>query len=327
MDTRLHIFRTVAKTLNFHRAAEQLELTQPAVSRQILELEKQVKASLFDRSQRQIRLTPAGQLMLKYADRISELYETMEVELSLLGNEVRGDFRLGASTTIAHYIIPYLLASFRREYPVLGIQLETANSHEIEQQLVDHKIDLGLIEGKDRLKSLNYLPFLKDQLVLVTRPPNARRLNSPLKVSQLKNLPWVMREAGSGTADMTRHALAAKGLNAEDLNVTMYLGSSEAIKCYLLCSDTFAILSRNVVKPELERGLLIEVEVEGLNIQRQLWMVHRAGEPTPLARRFMDHCKQQISDIRNRPKQAPEPAQASTKLNKPNRPSSQDFCI
>lgn len=302
MDTRLHVFRTVAKALNFHRAAEQLQLTQPAVTRQVQELEKHLRTELFDRSQRQIRLTPAGQLMLKHADRISEMYDRMQAELALLGNELRGDFRLGASTTIAHYIIPYLLASFRKEHPVLGIQLETANSHEIEQQLVDHRIDFGLIEGEARLKSLSYLPFLKDQLILVTRPANARRLTAPLRVTQLRDLAWVVRETGSGTADVTRRALAAKGVNAEDLKITMSLGSSEAIKCYLLCSDTCAILSRNVVKLELERGLLTEVEVEDLAIQRQLWMVHRQGEPTPLARHFMDHCKQQITEIRSRPK-------------------------
>lgn len=313
MDTRLHVFRAVAKALNFHRAAEQLQLTQPAVSRQIQELEKQVKAELFDRSQRQIRLTPAGLLMLKHADRIAEMYETMEVELGLLGDELRGDFRLGASTTIAHYIIPYLLASFRKEHPVLGIQLETANSHEIEQQLVDHRIDFGLIEGEARLKSLRYLPFLKDQLVLVTRPPNARRLAGPLKLAHLRDLAWVVREPGSGTADVTRHALAAKGVNVDELKVTMSLGSSEAIKCYLLCSDTCAILSRNVVKLELERGLLVEVGVEGLSIQRQLWMVHRAGEPTPLARRFMEHCKKEISEIRSRPKTPPKAAKSTSR--------------
>lgn len=288
-DYRLHVFRTVARTLNFHRAAEVLHISQPAVSRHVRELEKLIGADVFDRSARQIQLTAAGKIVFRYAMQITELYGALEVELSELMEELHGGFRLGASTTIAQYLVPALLAKFRKEHPSIQVHLTSLNSHDVEQKQLEHEVDLGLIEGERRLGTLRYSPWLKDTLILVTRPGNPLMKSSRLKIQHLKQLPWVRREPGSGTADITRRALAARGVDAESLNVTVHLSSSEAIKRYLMNSDTFAFLSRHAVLSELSRGELIEVEVEKLLIRRQLWIVERVGETPPLAKMFMNH--------------------------------------
>ncbi|HEV7382584.1 MAG TPA: LysR substrate-binding domain-containing protein [Dyadobacter sp.] len=283
-DFRLRVFYTVAQTLNFSRASEQLHISQPAVTKHIKELEQQYATTLFDRSRQQIKLTRAGEVLLQHAHLIFEQYQKLEFDINLLQNKTEGDLQIGASTTIAQYVIPQYLAYFHKRFPQIRIELTNANSLEIEQLLLAKKIDLGLVEGPIRHTDLKYTTFLQDEIVLVTGARNKKRT---ISAKELSVLPLLIRESGSGTAEIIDNHLSAIGLSYNTLNVQMQLGSTESIKNYLVFSDTYAFLSIYSIKQELADDRLAIVDVEGLDIQRIFSFVYRQGQPSPLAKLFM----------------------------------------
>jgi DNA-binding transcriptional LysR family regulator len=285
-DFRLRVFYTVAQTLNFNRAAEQLNISQPAVTKHIKEIEQHYATTFFDRSRKQIILTKAGEVLLQHAHLIFEQYQRLEFDINLLQNKTEGTLRIGASTTIAQYVIPAYLAHFHKRFPEISIELTNANSLVIEQLLEDKKIDLGLVEGPIHQSDLKYTTFLKDEIVLVTHPKNVSR-NQVIEPKKLLKLPLLSRETGSGTSEIVDEHLTGIGLAYKDLNIQMQLGSTESIKNYLFCSETFAFLSIYSVKQELADDRLSIVDVTGLDIERNFSFVYRQGQPTPLAKFFM----------------------------------------
>ena len=287
LDFRLKVFYTVAQTLNFNRAAEQLNISQPAVTKHIKELEQLYQTTLFDRSRKHIVLTKSGEVMLQHAHLIFEQYQKLEFDLNLLQNKTEGILHIGASTTIAQYVIPAYLAHFHQRFPEIKIELTNANSLFIEQLLEEKKIELGIVEGAIHNTDLKYVPFLKDEIVLVTRAKNSFLKKRTFSPKELPELPMLTREAGSGTSEIIDDHLQAIGLNAKDLTIHMQLGSTESIKNYLFCSDTFAFLSIYSVQQELTDDRLSIVEVEGLNIERTFSFTYRQGQPSPLSRLFM----------------------------------------
>lgn len=286
-DFRLKVFVAVAKTLNFNRAAEQLNISQPAVTRHIRELEEQYNLTFFDRTSRRTNLTAAGAVLLEHAHRILEQYDKLDFDLNLLQNKTEGTLHIGASTTIAQYILPVFLARFHQRFPDVQIELINANSQEIETMLAEKRIELGLVEGPEHRADLKYTHFLQDELVLVARARNNELRNQTVTARELKTLPLVVRETGSGTTEIIEQYLETMGIKLKDLPVEMQLGSTESIKSYLLHSDTFAFLSIFSVRQELADGRLRLIELENGKMERTLTFVYRQGQPSPLARLFM----------------------------------------
>ena len=287
LDFRLKVFYTVARTLNFNRAAEQLNISQPAVTRHIKELEEHYKTTFFDRTRRQIALTSAGEILLQHTHLIFEEYQKLDFDLNLLQNKTDGTLHIGASTTIAQYVIPAYLARFHQRFPEIKIELTNANSLDIEQQLADKNIELGLVEGAIHSPDLKYTPFLKDEIVLVSRVKNGLLKNRTIVPDDLKKLPLLTREAGSGTSEIIEEHLQKIGLQMKDLTIHMQLGSTESIKNYLFHSDTFAFLSVYSVQQELSDDRLCIVDIEGMDITRTFSFIYRQGQPAPLAKLFM----------------------------------------
>jgi DNA-binding transcriptional LysR family regulator len=285
-DFRLRVFYTVAQTLNFNRAAEQLNISQPAVTKHIKEIEQHYATTFFDRTRKQIILTKAGEILLQHAHLIFEQYQKLEFDINLLQNKTEGTLHIGASTTIAQYVIPGYLAHFHKRFPEINIELTNANSLVIEQLLDEKKIDLGLVEGPVHHSELKYTTFLKDEIVLVTHPKNVSR-NRIIEPNELIKLPLLTREAGSGTSEIINEHLMRIGIAYKDLNIQMQLGSTESIKNYLFCSETFAFLSIYSVKQELADDRLSIVDINGLDIERTFSFVYRQGQPAPLAKFFM----------------------------------------
>jgi DNA-binding transcriptional LysR family regulator len=287
LDFRLKVFFTVARTLNFNRAAEQLNISQPAVTRHIKELEDHYQTTFFDRSRKRITLTGAGEVLLQHAHLIFEQYQKLDFELNLLQNKVDGLLHIGASTTIAQYVIPAYLARFHQRFPDVKIELTNANSLEIEELLAEKKIDLGLVEGAVHSQTLKYTPFLKDEIVLVSRTKNSLLKKRTITLAELKKLPLLTRESGSGTSEIIEEQLQHAGLQTRDLTLHMQLGSTESIKNYLINSDTFAFLSVYGVRQELSDDRLCIVDIDGLDLTRTFSFVYRQGQPAPLAKLFM----------------------------------------
>lgn len=287
LDFRLKVFYTVAQTLNFNRAAEQLSISQPAVTKHIKELEQQYNTTLFDRAKKRIVLTRSGEVLLQHAHLIFEQYQKLDFDLNLLQNKTEGELHIGASTTIAQYVIPSYLAHFQQRFPEIKIELTMANSLVIEQMLVDKKIELGLVEATTHNSDLKYSPFLKDEIVLVSRPKNSLLKKRVITAKELLKLPLLTRESGSGTADIIEEYLQTTGISSKQLNIHMQLGSTESIKNYLFCSDTFAFLSVYSVQQDLADDRLCIIDVDRMDITRTFSFVHRQGQPSPLSKLFI----------------------------------------
>lgn len=285
-DFRLEVFYTVARRLSFTKAAAELFITQPAVTKHIHELEEQYKAKLFERKGNHIALTQAGELLQHHAERVFELYRNVEFEINALSKRKEGLLRIGASTTIAQYIVAPLLAKFRGKYPDVQLSLITGNTEQVEKALLAKEVEIGIIEGYSKNPEISYHEFLKDELVLVCSSKHTLANKNSLKPDDLRNIPFVVREQGSGTLEVIDHALKQAGINHSDLKVEIRLGNTESIKSYLLNSTTMAFLSVHAITDEVKRGELKIIDVEGLFIERSFYLISLQGRITGLADLF-----------------------------------------
>jgi len=281
-DFRLQVFYTVARRMNFTRAAEELYITQPAVTKHIQELEAYYKTRLFERQGTHIKLTPAGKVLLRHAGDIFALYRRMDEDMAALHDQLKGSIRLGASTTVAQYVLPRFLARFREKHPDVSLQLLSGNTGQIEDLLLENKLDLGIVEGQSKRGQLQYTTYLKDELVLCTRSGNPLVKNGVVALSKLPELPMLLREHGSGSLEVLSAALKKKDITLPDLHIEMILQSTESIKAYLLHSDAFAFISLQALQVELQSKLLMVVPVPQLSITRQFRFVQQQGAQQPL---------------------------------------------
>ena len=283
-DFRLKVFRSVAKNLSFTKASQELFVSQPAITKHIQELEAAYQTRLFDRQGSRISLTESGNLLLEHCERILEDYKRLEYEMHLLH---KGGLKLGASTTIAQYVLPPLLASFIGKFPQVSLSLLNGNSREIEAALQEHRIDLGFVEGVFRLPNIRYTTFLEDELVAVVRTGSKLAVGEEITPDELFHLPLVLRERGSGTLDVFERALQQHNIKLSSLQVLMYLGSTESIKLFLEHTDCLGIVSVRSITRELYSGQLRVVEIKGMPMLRDFSFAQPQGQESGLAQVFM----------------------------------------
>ena len=287
-DFRLKVFRSVAKNLSFTKASQELFVSQPAITKHIQELEAAYQTRLFDRQGSRISLTESGNLLLEHCERILEDYKRLEYEMHLLHNEYTGGLKLGASTTVAQYVLPPpLLASFIGKFPQVSLSLLNGNSREIEAALQEHRIDLGFVEGVFRLPNIRYTTFLEDELVAVVRTGSKLAVGEEITPDELFHLPLVLRERGSGTLDVFERALQQHNIKLSSLQVLMYLGSTESIKLFLEHTDCLGIVSVRSITRELYSGQLRVVEIKGMPMLRDFSFAQPQGQESGLAQVFM----------------------------------------
>ncbi|RFZ84206.1 LysR family transcriptional regulator [Mucilaginibacter terrenus] len=287
-DYRLHVFYKVAKRLNFTRAAEELFITQPAVTKHIRELEAQFKTALIVRSgNRKVSLTPAGITLLKYAEQLNGVYKELEFDMNTLANQQRGELKIGASNTVGQYVLPAILAKFHSRFKDVNVSLITGNTEQVEEALLNKEIDMGIIEGINRNPELSYQEFLKDEMVLVTATSNTTIRKDVIKPDELKNFPLLMREQGSGSQDVVMQALKQHSIKLSDLQVEMKLGNTESIKSYLTESNCLAFLSVHAVLKELKANELKIIDIKGVSLKRSFYLINTYGQPDQLAELFV----------------------------------------
>ena len=279
-DFRLKVFKTVADRLSFTKAAAELLISQPAVTKQINELERLLGKPLFLRHGNRISLTDDGVRLLEYANRILALYGELRDAFVEEQGAFSGEIRLGASTTLSQYVLPGLLAKFRKLYPDVRVTLFNGNTEQIERQIADGKLDFGMIEGTASNPALHYELFMDDELVLVTSASNTSFTREEITAADLPALPLVIRENGSGTLDVLSRELSRHGLSLRQLHIEMQLGSTESIKHYLFYSDTFAFVSVQAVLDELAANRLRVVEVGDMELVRRFCHGPRPAQPT-----------------------------------------------
>jgi DNA-binding transcriptional LysR family regulator len=286
-DFRLQVFHTVAKRLNFTRAAEELFISQPAVTRHIQELEQQFKVKLFERNGTRIRLTDAGQRLLQHTEELFAIYRNIEFDMSSLTRRQSGRLYLGGSMTTAPYIIPPILARFHGRYPDVEVSLITGNTQQIEQALGQQEIDLGIVEGHSRHSSISYTEFMKDEIVLVSNPAHPLAKRASIRPEDLTRIPLLLREPGSGTLEVVAHALKGIGIKLSQLNKEMQLNSTEVIKSYLLNAPCMAFLSIHAIEKELQNNECCIIDVKGLHIERNFYFARLQGDTQALPELFM----------------------------------------
>ncbi|MDL2251822.1 LysR family transcriptional regulator [Odoribacter sp. OttesenSCG-928-J03] len=285
MDFRLTVFVSVAHNLNFTRAANELHISQPAISRHIQELESTYKTQLFERSGNKVKLTASGETLLRYAENIMESYRNLQLEMNLLTGNFSGELRVGSSTTITQYILPPIIAKFISKFPDIKLTVTSGNTEQIEQMLEKHEIDIGLVEGAHRKSSLKYTAFQKDELVLITSVRN--KIGEEISLDELAKLPLVLREAGSGTLDVIEREFARHNKKLSQMNILLQLGSTESIKLFIEnSSSAFAIVSIAAVSRELLRNTFKIVEIAGVELEREFTYVIKHGEYSEIQERF-----------------------------------------
>lgn len=276
---RLKVFRVVARHLNFTRAAEELLLTQPAVTQQIKALEDEYGVPLFDRSGGRISLTTAGAALLPYAEQLKSISdEAFEVVICASGSRA-GALALGASQTIAQYLLPNFVAVFLREHPRVAVTAISGNTDEMLEAVAGHRIQLALIEGPGMRKDLHLEAFMEDQMVMVV-PASHEWAGQEIDAQDLRQAPMLMREFGSGSRRVVENALAKAGLKKKDLRTVMELDSTEGLVSAVEAGLGVTFVSHWTVRHQLALRSLGIARVKGLKLSRKFSIAYPTG-PEP----------------------------------------------
>jgi DNA-binding transcriptional LysR family regulator len=282
----LALFHAVAQAGGISRGAEKARISQPAVSKQIAELEDALGVKLLERLPRGCRLTEAGAILADYAQR----WRSVESEAARAIEEYRGLKRgrlaVGASMTIGAYLLPEVVADFHRRFPDIELQLEIANTEHIQRALVNGSIEVGLTEGPIESDELESTVFFQDELVAIApaRHPLLKKKN--VTVRELCREPFILREEGSGTRAVVERALRRKGMKIKPL---LSLASPEAIKNLVAAGIGLAIVSRLIISLELQTGALGVVPLKDLTIRRPLHLQRiRGRNQSPALIKFLE---------------------------------------
>lgn len=288
---RLYIFYRVAEQQHFTRAAEELFISQPAVSKQVRELEREIGLPLFETNARKkVQLTPAGQLVYQYAARVFKLVDELEQATDDLKGLRRGRLAVGSTTTIGTYLLPPVLGRYKAAYPQIDLFLDIGNHEQIQHKVGSGQLELGLVEGFVAGPELAAVPWQSDELVLIAAPDHPLSLRyqqgQELQLSEALTYPLFMREAGSGTREVLEKALHNRGLTER---ATLEIGSTEAIKKLVIAGLGLSFVSKSTIGLEEQVGLLVRLPLVDLKVERTLWLVHRKDRHfSPAAKALLD---------------------------------------
>jgi DNA-binding transcriptional LysR family regulator len=264
-------------------------ISQPAISKHIKQLEYLYKTKLFDRRGMYIELTPAGLLLFERLIEVKRIQEQTLFDITTLSNamEAEGVLKLGASTTVALYILPKVLSVFHEQHPNLNISLLNRNTEIVLDALLNKEINLGIIEEKGQLTNVSYLPFITDEVVAVCSKESIWAKKKNYQVKDLYLIPLAIRERGSGTLAILKKTLEKHKIQLDELNIKVRLGGTEALKNFLIESDCLGFLPRRSVIKELKYGELKQINFEGLQIVRNFYFIQRKGEISNLNKLFI----------------------------------------
>jgi DNA-binding transcriptional LysR family regulator len=283
---RLRVFRAVAHHLNFRIAAEELLLTQSAVTQQIKTLESEMDVPLFDRAGGRVSLTPAGAVLLPFADRLAALAAEAREAVAAANGASAGRLALGASQTIGQYLLPKLIAGFLQQNPKVDISVIGGNTQTILEALVEHRVQLCLIEGPAMRRDVHVEPFMEDHMVCVV-PSGHEWADQDIDVKELQQATLVTRELGSGSRRIVEQAMEKAGLEVKKLRLLMTFDSTEGLLSAVEAGLGVAFVSRWAVRNQLAQGTLKLARVRGLNLARMFSLATVAGpEPAGIARAF-----------------------------------------
>ena len=286
---QLELFVAVAETASFSRGAEIARLTQSTVSQHIAALEAEFNAPLLDRTSKGIYPTPAGTVFLQHARRVLAERDVLNQAMAGLNGLERATLNLGASNIPANHLIPCFLPLLRRNFPGITLNMRIGDSREVLGELKAGQVELGIVGGYLDDQLYSFEPLLKDQLVLIAGPEHRFKGRSVITPKEMLAEPFIVREDGSGTYQALQRGLVAGGVEPDAFRIVARLGSNQAVRRAVACGLGCAFVSDLSVQDNLNHGELIKIDVEGLIIERQLWLVKlRERTASPAARAFSE---------------------------------------
>jgi DNA-binding transcriptional LysR family regulator len=279
----LAIFLVACETKNFSQAGRQLHLSQPAISQTINNLEKHFAAKLFVRQGRSVDLTEVGQALRPMAQELVSAARRVEESVSSLQGEVVGEFEIGCSTASGKYLLPNLIARFRRIFPMVRINVLVTSRDSVLKKLVSGEVAMGISSRLVEHRDLEYKNFFSDEVILIA--PSDHRWAGYRQVypDDLLDEPMILREESSGTIEVLKAGLLEQDISFDMLNVTMGLGNAEAIEMAVEEGIGVAFISRLAAARGIELGRIVEVEVEGMKLFRKIYLARNQRIPTTLA--------------------------------------------
>ena len=291
-DRRLQAFHAVANHRSFTRAADALCMTQPAVTFQIRQLEEQFNTRLFDRANGRITLTQAGEIALAYAERILALSDELTTRMKEASGQEAGPLLIGASTTIAEFLLPKVVGEFKCNHPAVVPQLTVANSEAVQVRVAERSLDVGFIEGESHLPALVTDVCCEDELYVVCVPSHPLARAGSIALPALAEHAYISRESGSGTREVVDHYLQKAGIA---LDIVMEAGSPEALKGLVATGLGFAIMSRASAEKEVRLGELVRIPLAPRLI-RNLAVVYPKERFHPrLVTAFVEFAKERLA--------------------------------
>ena len=282
----LAIFHAVAETGSISACAQRMHISQPAISRQLKEFEQRIGVVLFERLPRGMRLTQPGEVLRDYAARLFAIARTAEAAVKELSDARQGQLSIGASNTVGTYILPGVLARFRRSFPEVGISMFVGNTEQVSQGVADLRFMVGFIEGPLHVPGLRAERFIDDEIVPVAAADHPLSGRKRLRAGDLSGQPLLMRERGSGTRELIEAHLQRHGIRPGNI---VEFGNTEAIKQAAVQGGGIAWLPRICMPRELAAGELLRLPVKLPTIRRPLSVIRRPeGYTAPAAAAFLE---------------------------------------
>jgi DNA-binding transcriptional LysR family regulator len=297
MDTRqLAAFCAVVERSSFSQAADQLGVTQPAVSLQIRSLEQRVGQQLLDRSGRRVEPTEAGLRLYRGAQRLLALEQQVLAELGEEAEgELKGRLEIGASTGPGGSVLPVVLGEFQQLHPLVHVALTVSDTHTVVEQVGRRELELGVVGVASRQRGVSYEPLYRDEVVLAV-PADHRRAGKSMSLDELKAEPLVLMQEGAGIRQMIDDELRELGLRLRDLNVKLELGLQESARAAVLAGVGATFISRIAIEGDLDSGALAVARVEGLEPARDVQLVRATGRAeTRIAQAFVAFARERLS--------------------------------
>lgn len=284
----LEIFCKVVEERSFSKAAEALFLTQPTISSHIKNLEEELNIKLLDRLGRDVVPTKAGEVLYKYAKEIVNLKKNAVQALDEFKGIVKGRLIIGGSTIPGEYILPEYIAGFKKTHPDITVTLKIGDTQDIIDMLLNGSVEMGVVGSKTNDKRIECKEFLKDELALIASGRHFKKSKAKIDKKDLKNLPIIIREKGSGSRKTIEEIFKMHGIDIENLNIVAEFGSTEAVKQAVKSGIGVSFVSRFAVKSEIQNKTLKAIPIKDFNITRHFYIItDKARAVSPVCQSFI----------------------------------------
>jgi DNA-binding transcriptional LysR family regulator len=274
MDVRqLRLFCLIVDRRSFSLAADELHITQPAASQQVRTLERELKTTLLDRSRRTVTPTDAGQILYSYGREILDLHERASTEILDLGELVAGRVVVGASTGPGEHVLPTMLTRFKALYPGVSVAMYVDDTHQVIERVLAREFEIGAVGAPPNRPDVILEPLAHDEVLLVCGAQHPWAQRESVSLAELVQEPQVIQQQGAGIRSIVEGRLREAGVSPQSLNAVLEMGLMESAKQACIAGGGVTFLSRWAVGPEMERGTLVQVPIDGFEIRRDFCTV------------------------------------------------------